>query len=118
MYYDTWMSFSMLSARTSNEVGSRLPRFDLSDYRMKVQAQPPTELTSRAEVTLTPRRAGQRTFILELSQHLRVSEVRADGQPVVFIQNAAISGSELARRGDDLIAVVFPTPLEKDRPVR
>ncbi|HMF89786.1 MAG TPA: hypothetical protein VKL40_04015, partial [Candidatus Angelobacter sp.] len=118
MYYDTWMSFPMRSARTSNEVGSRLPRFDLSDYRMKVQAQPPTDLTVRAEVTLTPRRAGQRTFILELSRHLRVTEVRADGQPAVFIQNPAIGGSELARRGDDLVAVVFPAPLEKDRPVR
>src|SRR5262245_17135238 len=103
MYYDTWMSFPMRSARTSNEAGSRLPRFDLSDYRMKVQAQPPTDLTVRAEVTLTPRRAGQRTFILELSRHLRVTEVRADGQPAVFIQNPAIGGSELARRGDDLV---------------
>jgi hypothetical protein len=117
-YYDIWMSFPMRSTRVSDDARSRLPRFDLSDYRMQVQAQPPTDLTARAEVTLTPRRNGQRTIVLELSQYLRVSEMRADGQPVVYLQNAAISGSELARRGDDLVAIVFPAPLGKDRPVR
>jgi hypothetical protein len=118
-YYDIWMSFPMRSARAGNDDRPvRLHRFDLSDYRIQVQAQPPTDLTVRAEVTLTPRRPGQRTVVLELSQYLRVSEVRADGQPAAFIQNAAITGSELARRGDDLVAVVFPSPLDKDRPVR
>ena len=39
-----------------------------------------------------------------------------NGEPVEFIQNEAISGSDLARRGDDLIGVVFPAALEKDKP--
>jgi hypothetical protein len=118
-YYDTWMSFPMRSTRMSNDSrDGRLPRFELSDYKMQVQAQPPTDLTARAEVTLTPHRPGLRTVVLELSRYLRVSEVRANGQQLAFIQNAAISGSELARRGDDLVAVVFPAPLEKDRSVR
>jgi Peptidase family M1 domain len=118
-YYDIWTSFPMRSSRVSDDDRTaRVPRFELSDYRMQVQAQPPTDVTVRAEVTLTPRRAGQRTVVLELSQYLRVSEVRADGQSAAFIQNAAISGSELARRGDDQVAVVFSSPLEKDHPVR
>ena len=118
-YYDIWTSFPMRSARASDDDRPvRVPRLELSDYRMQVQAQPPTDLTVRAEVTLTPRRDGQRTVIFELSQYLRVSEVRADGQPIAFIQNAAITGSELARRGDDQVAVVFSAPLEKNRPVR
>src|SRR5258708_33998047 len=41
-----------------------------------------------------------------------------DGKPLEFIQNEAANGSELARRGDDQIAVVFPAVLEKDRPAR
>jgi Peptidase family M1 domain len=118
-YYDIWTSFPMRSARArDDDRAARVPRFELSDYKMQVQAQPPTDLSVRAEVTLTARRAGQRTAVLELSQYLRVSEVRVDGQPAAFIQNAAISGSELARRGDDQVAVVFSSPLEKDRPVR
>src|SRR5262249_36097353 len=38
--------------------------------------------------------------------------------PVEFIQNEAISGSDLARRGDDLIGVVLPVPLQKDKAIK
>src|SRR4029077_8587953 len=37
--------------------------------------------------------------------------VEADGQTVEFIHNQAIEGSQLARHGNDLVAVVFPQPL-------
>ena len=37
--------------------------------------------------------------------------LEADGRPVDFIQNPAIEGSELHRKGNDLVAVVFPAPL-------
>ena len=47
-----------------------------------------------------------------------MSEIKVNGQSLPFIQNEAMSGSELARRGDDLVAVVFPAPLEKDKPLR
>src|SRR5262249_48146147 len=86
VYYDTWMSFLMRSVRMSNARGGRTSRFQLSDYRISVQTHPPTDLTVQAEFTLTPRQAGRRTMVLELSQYLRVSEVRANGQPVAFIQ--------------------------------
>src|SRR6185437_1881833 len=65
-----------------------------------------------------PHRSGQRAVILELSRYLRISEVLLNGQPVEYIQNEAISGSDLARRGDDLIELVFPQPLQAGQPVR
>jgi hypothetical protein len=118
-YYDIWTSFPMRSARNSDAgSGGRAPRFELSDFRLNVTVQPPTDLSAQAEFSLTPRRSGQRTVILELSRFLRVSEVRMNGGPVEFIQNEAMGGSDLARRGDDLIGVVFPAALEKDKPVR
>jgi hypothetical protein len=49
---------------------------------------------------------------------LKLASVRVNDAPAEFIQNEAISGSDLARRGDDLIGVVLPVPLEKDRPVK
>jgi Peptidase family M1 domain len=120
-YLDTWVSFPMRSVRENLEksaASASLPRLEVSDYRLKVRIQPPTEISAEGEVTLTPRRAGQRAVMLELSQYLRLSDVRVDGQKVEFIQNEAATGSELARRGNDLIAIVFPAALEKDRPVR
>jgi hypothetical protein len=118
-YYDTWASFPMASARRAG-AGSEAqrPRFELSDYRLHVSVEPPSDLSAEAEFNLIPHRSGQRSVILELSRYLRVSEVRLNGTPVEFIQNEAIGGSDLARRGDDLIGLVFPAALEKDKPAR
>jgi hypothetical protein len=118
-YFDTWASFPMRSVRQRSEHDpGGLAKVEISDYRMHVKVEPPTDLDSQAEFTLTSRRSGLRMVLLELSQYLRVSEVRVDGQRADFIQNPAVSGSELARRGDDLIGLVFPHALEKDRSVR
>ncbi len=40
-----------------------------------------------------------------------MKQVEYEGKPLEFIQNEAIQGSELSRRGNDTIAVVFPAPL-------
>ena len=119
VYYNVWSSFPMRSLRGENGVEHAMaPRFDLSDYHIEAEAEPPSDLTAEAEFTLTPRTSGQRTFILELSQQLKITDVRVDDKQITFIQNQAISGSVLARRGDDLIAIAFPEPLPKDKPVR
>ncbi|HZD95380.1 MAG TPA: M1 family aminopeptidase [Candidatus Sulfotelmatobacter sp.] len=119
-YFDTWASFPMQSVRQSagEEDPATHATFEMADYAMRVKVQPPTELNAEAEFTLIPRRSGQHTVILELSRYLKLTEAKMNGTPVEFIQNEAISGSELSRRGDDLVGVVLPTPLVKDRPVR
>jgi hypothetical protein len=119
-YYDTWTSFPMRSVRQTagEEDPATHANFEMSDYVLRVKVQPPSDLSGEAEFTLTPRRSGQRTVVLELSRYLKLAEARANGAPVEFIQNEAMSGSELARRGDDLIGIVLPQPLVKDRPVR
>jgi hypothetical protein len=119
-YYDTWTSFPMRSIREASgeEDPATRASFEVSDYKLRVKVQPPTDLSAEAEFTLTPQHSGLRTVILELSRYLRLTEVRVNGAPAEFIQNEAISGSDLSRRGDDLIGVVMPAPLEKDRPVK
>ena len=42
----------------------------------------------------------------------QVDAIEADGRPVDFIQNPAIEGTQLQRKGNDLVAVVFPAPLQ------
>jgi hypothetical protein len=57
-------------------------------------------------------RGGDRTVLLELSRYLKLTLVELEGVgPLQFIQNEALGGSELARRGNDLVAVIFPEPL-------
>lgn len=119
IFYNVWASFPMRSVRGEGaaSMGQR-PRFELSNYRLSVNVDPPSDLSAVADLDLRPLRSGQRMVILELSRYLRVTEVRMDGKPVEFIQNEAISGSDLARRGDDLVAVVFPEPLANSRAAR
>src|SRR5579884_942551 len=119
-YYDIWTSFPMRSIREAagEEDPTTRAIYEMSDYKLRVKVQPPTDLSAEAEFMLIPRFSGQRTVILELSRYLKLSEVRCNDAPIEFIQNEAISGSDLARRGDDLIGVVLPTPLEKGKPVK
>lgn len=119
-YYDTWTSFPMRSVRDAagEEDPATHANYEMSDYVLRVQVQPPSDLSAEAEFTLIPKQSGQRTVVLELSRYLKLTEVKMNGAPVEFIQNEAISGSDLSRRGDDLIGVVLPAPLVKDQPVK
>ena len=119
-YYDIWTSFPMRSVRQAagEEDPATRASFEMSDYVLRVKVQPPSELSGEAGFTLTPRRSGQRTVVLELSRYLKLAEARMNGAPVEFIQNEAMTGRELARRGDDLIGIVLPAPLVKDHPVK
>jgi hypothetical protein len=57
------------------------------------------------------RSGGERTLVFELSRYLKIDAVDADGRPVDLIQNQALEGTELGRKGNDLVALVFPAPL-------
>ena len=50
-------------------------------------------------------------LLFELSRYLKIDGVEEDERAVDFIQNPAIEGTELQRKGNDLVAVVFPAPL-------
>ena len=117
-FYNIWTSFPMRSAREGEKSGAHGMPVHASDFRIHSKLLPPTDLAGEAELTLTAQRPGQRTVILELSRNLKVSEAKMNDVPVVFIQNEAINGSDLARKGDDLVAVVLPAPLPADHPVK
>ncbi|HXE91727.1 MAG TPA: M1 family aminopeptidase [Terriglobales bacterium] len=120
-YYDLWTSFPGRSRRTSatgREVDSSFaPEVEVwvSAYRIRAEVKPPTRLEAEAELDLEVRGAGRRLLGFELSRNLRVESVTADGRPLEVIQNEALRGSELARRGNDLVAVIFPQAIPVGR---
>ena len=118
LYYDHWASFAMRTVRESRKNSDVEPRFALSDYRLRASIDPPNQVSMQAEFTLTPHVDGARMVIMELSQFLQMSSARLNGQALEIIQNEPLGGSELSRRGDDLVGLVFPTGLEKGRPVK
>src|SRR5581483_5894368 len=128
-YYDVWTSFSEKSSGRRQEsdetaisdVASEAGRSDLIDisqYTIEAHIRPPTELAAETKLELEVKQDGQRALPFELSRFLKVKEVNANGYPVDFIQNQALEGTQLARRGNDIIAVVFPKPLKRGERVK
>ena len=143
-YYDTWASMEMRSARRAqnrsaesrsaerkpasrthlakqtadSEAQSSDDEISITDYRIRVRVMPPLQLSAEAVLNLEIHTPGDRTLLFELSRFLQVREVDADGHPVEFIHNPSLEGTQRARRGNDLVAVVFPQPLRPAQRIR
>src|SRR5262249_23077627 len=117
-YYDVWTSYSLLKknseVKAANSVGGeegRANAIDILSNKIRVEVKPPTAIDALATLDIKVRQSGVRTVVFELARLLHIKDVQADGHPVKFINNPAIEGTELARHGNDLVAVVFPEPL-------
>lgn len=117
-YYDVWTSFSPLqssAAKTETVAvpqgpgeGARVNRVALRRYTIRAEVTPPKLLHARTLVECDVREGEVRTLLFELSRFLQIESVSIDGQKVEYIQNPAIEGTQLARRGNDVVAVVLP----------
>src|SRR5580700_3720524 len=109
-FFDIWTSFAPVG---TGRAATPPPAADASitSFRIRASVQPPTMLRASTEVNVRIRNGGERTLLFELSRYLKVDAVEADGRPVDFIQNPAVEGSQRQRKGNDLVAVVFPAPL-------
>ena len=114
LFFDVWTSFCRWPAR------QRGCRSSLAND-VSIRRLPHSGVGAAANPTCEPRpkckyefaTEEQRTLLFELSRYLKIDAVEADGQPVDFIQNPAIEGNASARKGNDLVAVVFPAPLSR-----
>ncbi len=120
-YYDVWASFSPVlersssgaadataAARTEGEPG---PRVSLRKFNITTEVVPPKKIRSKAIVQCEIRDTGGRTLLFELSRFLQIESLKLDGEPVEFIHNPSLEGTQLARRGNDVVAVIMPQPL-------
>jgi hypothetical protein len=116
-YYDVWTSFSpptgawLTDRGTSTSAGNPTPREDLvaaRRYTIKTEVQPPKRIHAQCRVDLDVKEGGTRLLVFELSRFLQVESVKLDGKEVEFIQNPAVEGTQLARRGNDVVAVILP----------
>ncbi len=116
-FFDIWTSFAPPNLR-SDARSSLANDISVSDFRIRATVQPPVRLQASAELDVHIRNGGERTLLLELSRYLKVDHVENHGQPVDFIQNQAIEGSQLQRRGNDMVALIFPAPLVKSQQLK
>lgn len=120
-YYDTWASFAVPAPAKSpadNELSDSPPSdFAIARFDIRARIQPPTQLEATARLSLSPRTSGETLLIFELSRLLEVQSAEADGRPVEFIHNPSLTGSQLSRRGNDMLAIYLPEGLDAGRPV-
>ncbi len=130
-YFNVWSAFPMRSMRVRAEQKGRVSghsgvapavlgskteeepedRLHISSYKIKVDIKPPTDLDVDCTMEAEVAQGGQRVILFELSRYLKVSEITLAGKPLEFLQNEALEGTALARRGNDLVAVIFPEEL-------
>jgi hypothetical protein len=113
-FYDLWTSFSLPARQMAakGETALEMPDVvDITRYHIRARITLPHELAAKALLDVDVRQAGDRALLFELSRFLQVQKVEADGRPVEFVHNPALEGTQLARRGNDVVAVVFPQPL-------
>ncbi len=108
LYFDIWTSFAPAAALTPARPEADI---QIKAFRIRASVQPPSKLQASTEVDLTVRNGGERTLLFELSRYLKVDAVESSGHAVDFIHNDAMEGTQLQRKGNDLVAVVFPAPL-------
>ena len=121
-YYDLWMSFPMRSLRKTPLSDTRFggptgPMWtphvlSIGKYTINATLDPSRNLSADAKLDIHVKQGGTRIVLFELSRYLQVKQIEYQGQSLEFLQNEAVEGSELSRRGNDTIAVVFPAPLQ------
>ena len=120
-YYDIWAAFPMRSARGVRSAGQTQepPATELGPrdiavrrYSLEARIEPPHRLEGDATLDLDVLEGGSRLLVFQLSRYLEVGSVSRGGSSLDFIQNEALQGGELARRGNDVVAVLFPQPLQ------
>jgi hypothetical protein len=117
-YYDVWSAFTLgqPGGRSGDAAGvmaeeAKPEAFSVSQFKIRAHVVPPTRLDAEASLELDVRQGGQRAALFELSRSLQISKVEADGHALEFIHNPALEGSQLERRGNDLVTIIFPQAL-------
>jgi hypothetical protein len=110
VYSDTWCSFP---SRTSEaHLFDQAPGgIRVRSYKIGTRINTDNSLEGHAQLEIESRSDVERVFFFELSRSLTVSEVKdAQGRSIIFFQNPSLEKSEAAERGNDLVAVVLPSP--------
>jgi hypothetical protein len=111
LFFDTWTSFAPSTAAGEGSPAGAANDVAIAAFRIRAVVQPPRRLQASTSIDVRVRGGGERALVFELSRDLRVDHVDEDGKPVDFLQNQAIEGTQLQRKGNDLVALVFPAPL-------
>jgi len=111
-YYDVWAEFATgPHALASGPSSTDAPPDDwacVGRFGITTEVRPPKQIRSEAKLAVEVKEGGERAMLFELSRFLEIEKVTLDGKPVEFIHNPAVEGTQLSRRGNDLVVVILP----------
>jgi hypothetical protein len=116
-FYDVWMSFPARSSRRTDAPSRMIEPWRSSEsvrvsrFDIKARLIPPERIEGEATLSLEAKYGGQRLLFFELSRYLKVQKVTLGGKALEVLQNESLDGTELAKRGNDLVAVIMPEPV-------
>jgi len=120
-FYDVWAAFTAPQVKNSRKAddGGGVPDekerpspLAIRRYAITTDVVPPKEIHARAKLDCEVTKGGPRMLLFELSRFLQIESLKLDGEPVEFIHNPALAGTQLSRQGNDLVAVIMPQPLK------
>ncbi len=131
LYYDVWTSFTVQDAGPApRQQGKNStpppaePGKDLRedpilvrDYVIDARVRPPKQLDAEVKLRVDVAHDAARFLVFELSRFLKIQTVEQDGKPVEFVQNPAVEGTQLARNGNDQVAVILLDPPKKGQTI-
>jgi len=129
LYYDVWTSFTVQDAGPAPRQQGKISAIPLAekefrqdpilvrDYVIDARVRPPKQLDAEVKLRLDVAHDAPRFLIFELSRFLKIQTVEQDGKLVEFVQNPAVEGTQLARNGNDQVAVILREPPKKGQTI-
>jgi hypothetical protein len=105
-FFDNWTIFQARSYRTGRKKTAS-PDFDISDIRIQATLDPDLTLKARTIATVTPRTAGLKALQFEVTNRMRLNEVRVEGETVEFFQRDSLRANAI-RGSDNGMFLVIP----------
>ncbi len=113
-FYDLWMSFQARRVRDHKADGvvplRTADAIHIAKCKIEATVHPPKDISAEADLEVDVRQGGARIVFFELSHQLKLKKVTLDDSDLEWLQNEALEGTQLARSGNDFVAVVLPAP--------
>ena len=112
-YHESWCSFVGRNFREGRrKVVEQKGR--LENYRIESWLAEDLSMKVVAKVEFLSQGSLERAYAFELSEKLKLTKLLLDGQPAEFIEFGRPGENEVRKRGNQLIAVIFPeSPRER-----
>ena len=112
-YFDLWTSFAARSYRTGRKQTPPRP-IKTEQVRIEATFNPDVAMHATTRIDFAATGEGQSALAFDLSKRMRVTEAKLDGERVEVFTRESMRAN-LSRGENELILIVFPTPLTKGR---